>query len=134
MAEYSPIDRKVIILGVEVDIIDCTYDYTVEKTFVRTHRAKPVSIQSGAEGVEGRIKLLQSTYIKMVEIVQKVNPAYKVHNVAFDIVDTYGIGNRAYTNIVKGCQIEKNNYGTNAGDANMEIELPFKALDILENQ
>lgn len=133
MAEFAYKDLKVILMGREIaGLMGLKWTYKVEKSFLHARGSKAHSLQSGNETVEGTVKILQSEYVALVKAIKSVNPTYKVTDVAFDLIENYGNGLTAVTNIILGAQIEEFNGGLDQNEANQVIELKFKALDVQE--
>lgn len=132
--QYAFSDVKVIILGREIEgFRGVSYKVSVEKEHLHGRGKKPLSIQSGQETIEGELMLLQSELIALVTAVKAVNPNYKITDVSFDIVITYGDGTTASTDIVRSAEFTEYEKGMENGDKFMEVSMPFLALDLNEN-
>ena len=132
--QYAFSDVRLIILGREIEgFRGVSYKVSVEKEHLHGRGKKPLSIQSGQETIEGELMLLQSELIALVTAVKAVNPNYKITDVSFDIVITYGDGTTASTDIVRSAEFTEYEKGMENGDKFMEVSMPFLALDLNEN-
>jgi len=131
--QYAFSDVSVIILGRELQgFRGVKYSVKTEKEVLHGRGRKAFSIQQGAESVEGELMLLQSEVEALRAAVKAVNPTYKLTDVAFDIVVTYGNGLTAVTDIIQGAEFTEYEKGMESADKFMEISLPFLALDVKE--
>lgn len=131
--EFAFKDIRVRLLGRDVaGLRGLTYKVMSEGTVIHARGNKAVAIQDGNETIEGTLKILQSEYEALATAV-RVTSGLKVTDVRFDIVNTYGEGLNARTDIIKTVKITEYEKGMNQGEAFKEIELPFIALDVLEN-
>lgn len=132
--QYAFSDIRVIILGRELEgFRGVSYKVSVEKEHLHGRGKKPLSIQSGNETIEGELTLLQSEVVGLTAAVKAVNPVAKLTDVSFDIVITYGEGSTSVTDILRSCEFTDYEKGMSNGDKNMEITMPFLALDLNEN-
>jgi hypothetical protein len=76
--------------------------------------------------------MLQSEVEALRAAVKTVNPKYKLTDISFDIVVTYGDGATSTTDTILGCEFTEYEKGMNQGDLMMEVSLKFMALDIKE--
>lgn len=123
-----------VVLGRRIEgILSVKYKVTVEKTpsFGRGKRAH--SIQNGNETIEGELMLLQSELKALTDIAQVANPLNKVTDISFDIIVAYDRGGTVVTDIIQGAEFTEYEKGMEQGDPQMEVTLPFIALDVLEN-
>lgn len=131
--QYAFSDISVIVLGRELQgFRGVKYKVTTDKEVLHGRGKKAFSIQSGNETIEGELMLLQSELEALRAAVKSVNPNYKLTDVAFDIVVTYGNGTVAATDIIQGAEFKEYEKGMEQGDKFMEISLPFLALDVKE--
>lgn len=131
--QYSFSDVSVNILGRTLEgFRGVSYKVSVEKEHLHGRGKKPLSIQNGAETIEGELMLLQSELEAMRAAVKAANPLAKLTDVSFDIVVTYGDGATAVTDVIQGCQFTEYEKGLKAADKFMEISMPFLALDVKE--
>ncbi len=133
MAEYSFKDIRVRLLGRDViGLTGIKYKKKVVNEFVYGRGSKPLGLQQGNESVEGSITLLQSEFEALQAAIKTANPLNSITDVSFDIVNTYGDGLLAKTDIIQSVKITEYEKGMKQGDLKMEIELPFMALGVLE--
>ncbi|MBV6442754.1 MAG: hypothetical protein EPGJADBJ_04478 [Saprospiraceae bacterium] len=131
--QYAFSDITVNVLGRELQgFRGVKYKVSVEKEVLHARGKKAFSIQSGNETIEGELMLLQSELEALRAAVKSVNPDLKLTDVAFDIVVTYGNGTTAVTDIIQGAEFTEYEKGMENGDKQMEISLPFLALDVKE--
>jgi hypothetical protein len=131
--QYRFSDVSVVVLGRTLEgFRGVTYKVSTDKEILRGRGKKALSIQSGAETIEGKLMLLQSELEAMRTAVKAVNPLLKITDISFDIVVTYGNGATAVTDIIQGCEFTEYEKGLEESDKFMEIELPFMALDLKE--
>lgn len=131
--QYAFTDISVIILGREIQgIRGVKYSVKTDKEVLHGRGRKAFSIQQGAETIEGELTLLQSEVEALRAAIKTVNPTYKLTDVAFDIVVTYGNGTTAVTDIIQGAEFTEYEKGLAATDKYMEVSLPFLALDVKE--
>lgn len=132
MAEFAFKDIRVRLLGRDiVGLQGLKYKVSAEKERVYGRGSKPVAIQQGNEMVEGTLKILQSEYEALREAVAATGIA-KITDVTFDIVNTYGDGLTAKTDIILSASITEYEKGLDQNEKFRVIELPFIALDVLE--
>ncbi len=130
--QYAFSDIKVILLGRELEgFRGVKYKVTTEKEALFGRGKKALSIQSGNEAVEGELMLLQSEVEALRAAVKAVNPLYKLTDVSFDIVVTYG-DTTSVTDIILGAEFTEYEKGMEQSDKFMEVSLPFLALDVKE--
>lgn len=131
--QYSFADISVIILGRELQgFRGVKYKITTDKEVLHARGKKAFSIQTGNETVEGELMLLQSELEALRLAVKSVSPTYKLTDVAFDIVVTYGNGITSVTDIIQGAEFTEYEKGMEQEDKFMEVTLPFLALDVKE--
>lgn len=132
--EYEWSDVHVVMMGREVTgIRGIQYDAEQEKTPIYGRGNKPRSIQKGNKSYSGTITILQSELEALQLAAGKNNSILDLP--AFDVVNAYApeSGGTIITDIVKSIEITKVPKGMKQNDPNMEIELPFVALDIQYN-
>ncbi len=133
--QYAWQDVRVRALGREfVGIRGVKYKRSSDDDFLHGRGKKPIAIQSGNETCEGEIVLLQNELEALTSAVQE---AFDVNllNVSFDLVVTYQPSDDGdvVTDLIQSVKCGEYEKGMNQGDKYMEITIPFKALDILEN-
>lgn len=130
--QYQFSDIKVILLGRELEgFRGVKYKVSTDKEVLFGRGKKGLSIQSGNETIEGELMLLQSEVEALRAAVKAVNPLYKLTDVSFDIVVTYG-DSIAVTDIIQGAEFTEYEKGMEQADKFMEVTLPFLALDVKE--
>lgn len=130
--QYQFSDIKVILLGRELEgFRGVKYKVSTDKEVLFGRGKKGLSIQSGNETIEGELMLLQSEVEALRAAVKAVNPLYKLTDVSFDIVVTYG-DSTAVTDIIQGAEFTEYEKGMEQADKFMEVTLPFLALDVKE--
>lgn len=129
--QYAFVDISVIILGRKIEgFRGIKYSVKTEKEHLHGRGRKAMSIQSGAETVEGELTLLQSELIALNTTIRAANPLAKLTDVSFDIIVTYGNGITASTDKVASAEFTEYEVGMEADDKYMEIALPFLAIDV----
>ena len=102
---------------------------SVEKEAIYGTGDKPVAIQNGNYSYEGEIKILQSEYRKLSNALlgDILSDTY------VDIVMVFAKvqGGKIETHTIRNAQFTEAELGMEQGDKNMEITLPFIALDIV---
>jgi len=130
--QYAWSDVKINLLGrTLVGVRGVSYKVSVDKEAVFGRGKKALAIQSGNETIEGELMLLQSELVALNTAVKAINPLYKITDVSFDLVVSYG-DNITTTDIIKGVEFTEYEKGLEQEDKFMEITLPFVALDLQE--
>ena len=132
--EYAWKDIEVVLLGRPlVRILEVEYTVETEQKVLYGRGKKGLGIQSMNESVSGSITIGQSELEAMTAKVNEVAPGAKLTDFVLDL----NIGYLAGTDIIrdrvvslKFSQIPKS---MKQGDADMEVKLPFQALDIEYN-
>jgi hypothetical protein len=104
------------------------YTTKIEREALYAKGRKPHSIQSGNISYEGELTLLQSDYERLVEA-----GGGTVLSLSMDIQASYGNpsqGQPMITDRIIGAQFTEEAKELKQGDKQMEITLPFIALDI----
>lgn len=131
--QYGFKDISLIVLGRELQgFMGVKYKVTTDKEHLYGRGSKALSIQSGNQKVEGELMLYQSELEALRAAIKTVNADYKLTDVSFDIVVTYGNGTTSVTDIIVGAEITEYEKGMEQEDKRMEITLPFLALDVKE--
>lgn len=110
------------------------YKKSQEKEPVYGAGDKPLSIQSGNQGVEGEITMLQSTYDAILDAAKAAyGPNAGINDIeGFDIPVSYKPKVGPIRNdVVKFAEFTEAEKGMSQGDKFMEITVPFIALDII---
>jgi hypothetical protein len=127
MAEYAFKDIRVRLLGRDiVGLQGITYKKTVEKEFLYGRGSKPLGIQTGNQKVEGTLSIFQSEFEALQAAVGDIT------TVQFDVVNTYGDGDKAKTDMILSVSVTEYEKGMKQNDKMKVIDLPFLALDVLE--
>jgi hypothetical protein len=127
-------DISVVILGkIVTGITNIEIEAKQDKEAVYGRGNKPLAIQSGKKTYEGSITLLQSEYAALLAAAKAVNVSYDVTDIGFDITWNFNrtIDGAAETYNIKGAEITSAKLGLGNDDKNMEVELPFMALDLI---
>lgn len=132
--EYSWAQVTVVLLGRPLTGIQgVKYKTTQEKTPIYGRGDKPVAIQRGNKSYEGEIKVLQSELEALTKAAGAGNDIQDLEG--FDITIAYvsktGV---IVTDVVKGAEFTEVDKGIDQGATNMEITLPFIALDVEKNK
>lgn len=135
--QYEWSNTKINILGrTLVGVQGVSYKVTREKTPVYGRGNKPLAIQSGNKSFEGELMLLQSELELLRAAVKTINPLYDLTDISFDIVVSYerptAAGFERVTDVVIGAEFTEYEKGMEQTDTQMEISLPFVALDLQE--
>lgn len=107
------------------------YTKKQEKEALYAKGNKPHAIQRGNKSYEGTISLLQSE-LEALELASGGDAL----DIQMDIVVSYGnakSGDTIVTDLIKGVEFTEIPKGMSQGDKFAEIELPFIALDIVNN-
>lgn len=131
--EFGWVDIQIVFAG--RPIVGCTaikYKNKAEREFIYGLGRKPVAYADGQDMTEGSITLLQSEF---EALVRSCPPGKKPNTLApFDIIMVYlDEDNVMVKDIIKSVLLTEFEKGGKKGDLNMEIELPFKAADVLLN-
>lgn len=127
-------DISVVILGkIITGITNIEIEEKQDKAPVYGRGAKPLAIQSGQKSYEGSITLLQSEYAALLAAAKASNPAYGITDISFDITWQFNrtIDSKTETYNITGAEFTSGKLGMGQNDKNMEIELPFMALDLI---
>lgn len=129
--EYEWSDVTVVLAGRDVTgIRGISYSPAQEKEALYAKGNKPHSIQRGNKSYSGSVRLLQS------ELLALQGAAGDVLDITTDIVVAYGNpskGDVIHTDLVRGVSFTEVPQAINQNDKFMEIEIPFVALDIVNN-
>lgn len=129
--EYEWSDVTVVLAGRDVTgIRGISYSPAQEKEALYAKGNKPHSIQRGNKSYSGSVRLLQS------ELLALQAAAGDVLDIVTDIVVAYGNpskGDVIHTDLVRGVSFTEVPQAINQNDKFMEIEIPFVALDIVNN-
>jgi hypothetical protein len=129
--EYEWSDVTVVLAGRDVTgIRGISYSPAQEKEALYAKGNKPHSIQRGNKSYSGSIRLLQS------ELLALQAAGGDVLDITTDIVVAYGNpskGDVIHTDLVRGVSFTEVPQAINQNDKFMEIEIPFVALDIVNN-
>ena len=129
--EYTWCDLRTYFLGREVAGMRAI-EYKKKKTKTPLYAAgrKPRSIQHGKREYEGTLTILQSELIAMNRAAKQ--KGYEdIMDIEFDVIASYISEEGITTNDrISGVSITEMPFSLKEGDANMEIAIPFIALDV----
>lgn len=127
--EYEWGDLTLILGGRDVTRFrGIKYTEKIEREHLYAKGRKPISIQSGNEGYEGEIKVLQSEYEALIKAGKG-----SVKGLCLDALVCYGNplnGDNMTTDRIESIRFTEGAKEFNQGDKFAEITLPFLALDI----
>lgn len=130
--EYEWSDVTVVLAGRDVTgIRGISYSPAQEKEALYAKGNKPHSIQRGNKSYSGSVRVLQSELLAL-----QAAAGGDVLDIATDIVVSYGNpmqGDVIHTDLVRGVSFTEVPQAINQNDKFMEIEIPFVALDIVNN-
>lgn len=132
--EYAWVDIKVMLLGREVTgLRGMEYKVKRQKEALFATGMKARGIQKGKKEYEGTITILQSELIALDRAAQE--KGYEdITDIDFDIIVSYLPDNSVITtDKVVNASITEIPRGMKEGDLQMEIALPFIALDVVSN-
>lgn len=132
--EYAWVDIKVVLLGREVvGLRGIEYKVKRQKEALYAAGKKARGIQKGKKEYDGTLTILQSEIIALDRAAQE--KGYEdITDIDFDIIVSYlpesGV---ITTDKVTGASITEIPRGMKEGDLQMELALPFIALDVVSN-
>lgn len=132
--EYAWVDIKVMLLGREVTgLRGMEYKVKRQKEALYATGKKARGIQRGKKEYEGTITILQSELIALDRAAQE--KGYEdITDIDFDIIVSYLPDNSVITtDKVVNASITEIPRGMKEGDLQMELALPFIALDVVSN-
>lgn len=132
--EYAWVDIKVVLLGRTVaGLRGIEYKVKQQKEALFATGRKARGIQKGKKEYEGTITLLQSELIALDRAAQE--KGYEdITDIDFDVIVSYVPDNLVLTtDKILSVSITEIPRGMKEGDLNMEIALPFIALDVVSN-
>lgn len=132
--EYAWVDVKVVMLGREVTgLRGIEYKVKHQKEALYAAGKKGRSIQKGKKEYEGTITLLQGEMIALDRAAQE--KGYEdITDIDFDVIVSYLPDNGVITtDKVVNVSISEIPRSLKEGDLQMEVALPFIALDIESN-
>jgi hypothetical protein len=108
-------------------VTEVEIEFDREKSILRGRGDKGHGILYGNQDVKGKIKIWQSELETMIALA----PDGDITKEEFDIVWAYapGPGKTAIVDIISTASISNYKKSMKQGDKNMEVELPFIALD-----
>ena len=136
--EYEWADISIVFGGVPIaGFREIKYKRNREKEALFAKGRKAISIQSGNESVTGSVKFTQSQ-MEALELATGGN----ILTAKVDIVVSYGAETNTVsavsvasaaisTDVIVGAEFTEYEKGMSQGDKFMEIEMPFLALDII---
>lgn len=133
-SEFQWKDLTVTAMGrTFVGITEVEYDVEVEKKQVYGRGSKVRGIQSGNEKPTGNMTIKQSELEAMIRTAQASNPNAKLTDIAFDIQVHYLKGVELVKDRIIGAEFTKQPKQMKQGDGEMDVKLPFLAMDIQYN-
>lgn len=133
-AEYAWKDIEIAMLGrVLARVMEIEYTTDVEKKHIYGRGKKPIGIQTGNEKCSGQITIGQSELEAMVADVQSSTVGGKVTDVVLTINIAYIQDGQIVRDRVEGVGFTQIKKGMKQGDTDMEVKMPFMALDIKYN-
>lgn len=130
--EYEYADITVILGGRDVTgLRGVKYTAKQEKELLHAKGNRPHSVQRGNKSYEGSISLTQSE----LEALSMASGG-SVLDANVDIVVAYGNpakGDVVHTDLIKGAEFTEAPKGMAQGDKFAEIELPFVAINVIDN-
>ena len=130
--EYEWSDVSVVLANRDVTgLRGVSYTATQEKEALYAKGNKPHGIQRGNIAYSGSIRLLQSELNAL-----QVASGGSILNITTDIVVSYGnptLGDVIHTDLIRGVEFTEEPRAINQNDKFMEIELPFIAIDVIND-
>lgn len=130
--EFEWSDVTVVLAGKDVTgIRGISYSPAQEKEALYAKGNKPHSIQRGNKSYSGSVRVLQSELLAL-----QAAAGGDILDIATDIVVAYGNpiqGDVIHTDLVRGVSFTEVPQAINQNDKFMEIEIPFVALDIVND-
>lgn len=131
--EYGWKDIKIVANGVVIKATNVSYNPAQEKEYLHASGSEPNSIQAGNRTYEGSLSMLQSS-LDALKAATGVNHAIDIPG--FTMIVAYGPtadGRPIQADKLQGVEIDSSEKSMSQNDKNMEVELPIKALKIIEN-
>lgn len=133
-SEFQWINLTITAMGMVFEAVtEIDYDVEVEKKQVYGRGNKVRGIQTGNEKPTGSITVKQSLLEAMLRTAQKTNKNAKLTDISFDIQVHYLKGVDLVKDRIKGAEFTKQPKGMKQGDGEMDVKLPFLAMDIQYN-
>ena len=132
--EYAWKDIEVTFLGrIIARILEIEYTTEVEKKHIYGRGKKPLGIQTGNEKATGQLTIGQSELEAMIRKAQQIKPGAKPTDMSFNINIAYIKDVAIVRDRVVGISLTQIPKGMKQGDTDMQVKLPFLALDIEYN-
>ncbi len=133
-SEYAWKDLTITAMGTTFEaVLEVEYDVEVEKKHTYGRGKKPQGIQTGNEKPVGNITVKQSLLEALIRTAQQTNPNAKLTDISFDIQAHYLKGTELVRDRVIGAEFTKQPKQLKQGDTEMNVKLPFLAMDIQYN-
>ncbi len=131
--EYAWVDVSIACLGrIVPEALGVEYKVKQAKEVLYAAGNKGRSIQRGKKEYDGTLTILQSGIIAMDRAAQE--QGYDdITDIDFDIIVSYEAGGVVTTDRIVNASISEVPKGMKEGDLNMEVALPFIALDVESN-
>lgn len=124
--QYEWADVTVLIGGKDMQTIQSVkYEEKIEREAIYGKGRNPLSIQSGNISVEGEIGILQS---ELIDLEESANGG--ILSLAVDIEVSYAANGVIRTDRIEGARFTEHNKEISQGDKNMEITIPFIAMNV----
>lgn len=132
--EFSWCDLSVAAMGRTFErIMEVEYDVKVDLKQFYGRGKKVKGIGDGNEKPEGSITLGQSEVEAMIRKAQETNPNAKISDISFDIQIIYLKGTDIVKDRIVGARCNGQPKSFKQGDTDMQVKLPFLAVDIFYN-
>lgn len=132
--EFQWKNLTLVAMGMTFEAVtEVEYDVEVEKKYVYGRGAKPRGIQSGNEKPSGSLTVKQSLLEALIRTAQKEDKNAKLTDIVFDIQVQYLKGTEMVRDRIVGAEFTKQPKSLKQGDGEMDVKLPFMAMDIKYN-
>lgn len=129
--EYAWKDLEVVLLGRPlVRILEVEYGVDAEKKHIYGRGKKVLGIQSGNEKPQGQITIGQSELEALIRKAKALLPGTKVTDISFNINVGYLAGTEIIRDRIVGASFTNFTKSMKQGDTDMQVKLPFIALDV----
>ena len=113
-----------------VRIMEVEYTTDVEKKHIYGRGNKPVGVQTGNEKCTGSLTIGQSELEALVAKAKQTKPNAKVTDLVFDVNVSYLQAENVVIDRLESVQPTQVPKGMKQGDTDMQVKIPFLALDI----
>lgn len=128
--QYEWADVTVIAGGRDLTgIRGVKYSEKIEREAIYAKGRNPHSIQSGNRSIEGELTMLQSELLAL-----ESSGGGSILSLSIDVIVNYGdVGSVLRTDKLEGIRFTEAPKELKQGDKNMEITIPFVALNLVNN-